>query len=95
MKPEFELFDRREFFGVVSKAAMLLGLAAGTRANAQEKGTANPFAYDLSRFQKTDPKLITYDEVARWPIPRKEARRLAIGPVKLGAALHALVAAEQ
>jgi len=27
MKPEFELFDRREFFGVVTKAAVLLGLA--------------------------------------------------------------------
>jgi hypothetical protein len=80
MKPEFELFDRREFFGVVTKAAALLGLASGAKANAQEKGTANPFAYDISRFQKTDPKLITYDEVTHWSIPRKEARRLAIGP---------------
>ena len=42
--------------------------------------TANPFAYDISRFQKTDPKLVTYEEVTRWPIPHKEARRIAIGP---------------
>jgi len=80
MKPEFELFDRREFFGVVSKAAALLGLAGGAKANPQEQGAANPFAYDISRFQKTDPKLITYEEVTRWPLPHKEARRLAIGP---------------
>ena len=80
MKPEFELFDRREFFGVVTKTAAILGLASAAEANAQDKGTANPFAYDISRFQKTDPKLIAYEEVTRWALPRKEARRLAIGP---------------
>ncbi|MGA3180871.1 MAG: hypothetical protein ABSF38_11045 [Verrucomicrobiota bacterium] len=80
MKPEFELVDRREFLGVVTKTAALLGLAGATGANAQDKGTTNPFAYDVSRFQKTDPKLIAYEEVTRWPAPRKQARRLAIGP---------------
>jgi hypothetical protein len=55
-------------------------LAAGAKADAQEQGTANPFAYDISRFQKTNPKIITYKEVTRWPLPRKEARRMAIGP---------------
>jgi hypothetical protein len=80
MKPEFELFDRRGFFGVVTKSAALIGLAVGAKAGEPEQGTPNPFAYDISRFQKTDPKLIAYEEVARWPIPRKEARRLAIGP---------------
>jgi hypothetical protein len=78
MKPEFELFDRREFFGVVTKAAALLGLAGG--AKAQGQGQSNPFAYDISRFQKTDPKLIAYQEVTRWAVPHKEARRLAMGP---------------
>ena len=53
---------------------------APRKAGAEGQGTANPFAYDVSRFQKTDPKLITYEEVARWPVPHKEARRLAIGP---------------
>jgi hypothetical protein len=80
MKPEFELFDRREFFGFVTKAAALLGLAASAKAGAQGQGTTNPFAYDISRFQKTDAKLISYEETARWPVPRKESRRLAIGP---------------
>jgi sugar lactone lactonase YvrE len=79
MKPELELFDRREFFGVVTKTAAILGLAGAARAGA-EVGTANPFAYDISRFQKTDPKLISHSETARWPVPRKESRRLAVGP---------------
>jgi hypothetical protein len=78
MKPEYELLDRREFFGFVTKAAALIGLAGGARARAQ--GTPNPFAYDISRFQKTDPKLVTYEEVTRWPVPYKQPRRLAIGP---------------
>jgi len=80
MKPEFELFDRREFFGVVTKTAAILGLAGAARASTEGAGTANPFAYDVSRFQKTDPKLIAYEEVTRWAAPHKEARRLAIGP---------------
>ena len=80
MRQEFELFDRREFFGVVTKTAALLGLAGAAQAGAGGQGTVNPFAYDVSRFQKTDPKLITYEEVTRWTVPHKEARRLAIGP---------------
>ena len=80
MNPEFELFDRREFFGIVTKTAAILGLAGGAKAAGEEQGKGNPFAYDISRFQKTDPKLITYDEVTRWPIPHKGARRLGIGP---------------
>ena len=80
MKPEFELFDRREFFSFVTKTAALIGLAGGVKGSARGEGTANPFAYDVSRFQKTDPKLVAYEEVTRWPLPRKEARRLAIGP---------------
>jgi hypothetical protein len=79
MKPELELLDRREFFRVVAKSAAILGLAASARAGAEGQGTTNPFAYDISRFQKTDPKLISHEEVARWPVPRKESRRLAIG----------------
>jgi hypothetical protein len=55
MKPEFELFDRREFFGVVTKTAAIIGLAGGTKGGAEGQGTANPFAYDISRFRKPIP----------------------------------------
>jgi hypothetical protein len=82
MKPEFELYDRREFFGVISKTAAILGLstAASKSTAATSPGTANPFAYDVSRHEKTDPALVAYEEVARWLSPRKEPRRIAIGP---------------
>jgi len=80
MKPELEPLNRREFFGVVAKSAAILGLTSAAEAKGAAQGTANPFAYDISRFQKTDPKLITYEQVTRWPIPHKDAKRLAIGP---------------
>jgi hypothetical protein len=83
MKPEFNLFNRREFVGFISKSAAILGVtvAGVARASAAASPEAsNPFAYDLSRLQKTDPKLVNYQEVARWSCPRKHARQLGIGP---------------
>jgi len=46
-------------------------------ANARD---ANPFPYDIGRLAKTDPKLIAYEETARFKCPRSEARRIACGP---------------
>jgi hypothetical protein len=82
MRPEFELYDRREFFGVVSKTAAILGLSTGAAktARAADSGTANPFAYDLRRLEKTDPALVAYQEVGRWRSTRKEPKRIAVGP---------------
>ena len=80
MKPEFELFNRREFFGVVTKTAAVLGLA-GRRGRARkdrERPTLLPTTFPVSR--RPIPNSSTYEEVARWPVPHKEARRLAIGP---------------
>ncbi len=74
MKPEFKQYNRRGFFGALSKAAVI-GLAA-SQAQAGEK--ANPFAYDLSRFQRTDPKLLSFVEAARWSCPHEDSRRLAV-----------------
>ena len=81
MKREFQLFDRREFFGAVTRTAAAFGVtAAVVRADAASPGGSNPFAYDLSRVQKTDPKLIAYEQVARWNCPRKDTRHISIGP---------------
>jgi hypothetical protein len=79
MKREFRLSSRREFFGQSAGALAALSAIASQRAQGAEKTTRNPFAYDISRLQKTDPKLITYEETARWKAPHPEARRLAIG----------------
>src|SRR6185503_15032368 len=80
MKREFQLASRREFFGQAAGAMTVLGAIASQRGQAAEKPASNPFAYDVSRLQKTDPKLIAYEEAGRWKAPHAEARRIAIGP---------------
>ncbi len=79
MKREFQLASRREFFGQTAGAMAILGAIASQRAGAAQNPSKNPFAYDVSHLQKTDPKLIAYEESARWKAPHPEAKRLAIG----------------
>ena len=80
MKREFQLGSRREFFGQAAGAAAILGTIASQRGQAAEKPAVNPFAYDVSRLQKTDPKLIAYEESSRWRAPHGDAKRISIGP---------------
>jgi hypothetical protein len=80
MKREFHLSTRREFFGQAAGAMGVLGTIASQRGQAAEKPATNPFAYDISRLQKTDPKLIAYEESARWKAPHAEAKRIALAP---------------
>ncbi len=80
MKREFQLSSRREFFGQTAGVIGILGTIASQRGRAAENTPANPFAYDVSRLQKTDPKFIAYEETARWKAPHAEAKRIAMGP---------------
>jgi len=80
MKREFELASRREFFGQTAGIMAVLGTIAAQRAQGAEQKATNPFAYDVSRLQKTDPKLIAYEETACWKAPHSEAKRIAAGP---------------
>ncbi len=80
MKKEFQLHDRREFLGNAIKGAALLTALSSVRAQAAERAAANPFAYDLSRLEKTDPKLISHEEVKRWKVSHADARRIALTP---------------
>lgn len=73
--------NRREFL----RAGGGLGLAglvasANPAARAAAPGRASPSAYDVSRFETTDPQLIGYVELRRFKAPRPDARRLAVGP---------------
>lgn len=77
MKPELELLDRREFFKAATKAA-IAGAALAAAPDSQANDRPNSYVYDLSRFQTTDPKLITFAEITRWPCPHRDSRRLAI-----------------
>ena len=78
MKKEFQLFDRREFLGNAIRGAALIAAMPTSQVAAVEKAAANPFAYDLSRLEKTDPKLISHEEIKRWRAPYSEAKRIAI-----------------
>jgi hypothetical protein len=81
MKKEFQLSDRREFLAdSLRSAALLAALASGRAQGAGKADASNPFAYDVSRLSKTDPKLIAYTEVARWKCPHADPRRLAVAP---------------
>jgi hypothetical protein len=80
MKREFELSTRREFFGSSARTLAVLTAIATQRLEASARDVSEPYVYDLSRYQKTDPKLISHEEVARWKSPRPEPRRLGLGP---------------
>ncbi len=63
-------------FGVKEARSGVSVRAASTKSASQE----NPYAYDVARYEKTDPRLVRYSESARFSSPLKPARRLAIGP---------------
>lgn len=79
MKREFALSSRRKFFRDAAGTMAILNVIANQRADAGETAPKNPFAYDVSRLQKTDSKLIAYEEKSRWKAPHAEAKRIAIG----------------
>jgi len=78
MKREFCLSSRREFLGHSTGALAALSAIATQRSQAAQKDSLNPFAYDISRLEKTDPNLIAYEEHAHWKAPHPEAKRMAI-----------------
>jgi len=66
--------------GVALGALALPALRPIRAADTRGRKDTNPFAYDVGRFEATDPKLVRYQEVARFRSPREKARRLAFGP---------------
>ena len=79
MKREFQLDSRREFFAQTAGAMAILGAIAAQRGGAAEPSKP-PSVDDDPRFRTTDPKLIGYEEAARWKAPHAEAKRIATGP---------------
>src|SRR5579871_1587045 len=73
--------SRREFLSSSVAAAGALGLTLAMRRDTSAaEPNSNPFAYDISRFAKTDPKLVLYEQVRVFSCPHGEARGLAAGP---------------
>ncbi len=82
MKRRFQLFDRREFLNAAGKMGVMLGLSGAleSKAGTTTPASNNPFAYDLSRVEKTDPGLVAYKPAAQWRVPRKGPKQMTIGP---------------
>lgn len=79
MKREFQLSSRREFFGQAAGTMAILGAIASQRADGAVAAAKNPFAYDVSHLQTTDPKLIAYEEKTRWKAAHADAKRITVG----------------
>ena len=77
--PKSAPVSRRQFVKDVAQGALVVGVGAYV-AQTAAAAERNPFAYDVSRFSQTDPKLIGWEEVSRRTCPVKAALRLAIGP---------------
>jgi hypothetical protein len=55
-------------------------LSASALANAKAAINSPTFTYDIDRFRDVDPKLIRYTRTFRFPVPKPEPRRIALGP---------------
>jgi hypothetical protein len=77
--------SRREFIGAGIRSAGLcgvsaLGLKSATPTLGAERSAASPFAYEVDRLSKIDPKLLHYEQVARIQGLGLEPKRIAVGP---------------
>ena len=81
-----QTITRRQFIKESAQDAGMLALAGIAVASsvplaraASSGKDANPFAYDVGRLRKTDPKLIHYEQVGHFRSPYPEPRRIAAG----------------
>jgi len=67
--------------GLAGYAAHRFAKRQGGRAS-REAALGEEFKYDVSRFQKSDPSLLRYEEAERWPVAEAagEPRNIAAGP---------------
>jgi hypothetical protein len=85
MQSDKPIISRRQFLEQSARGAGFLAagvaawrLSTGGAARAAEK-SANPFAYDVAQFSRTDPKLIRYEQASRFACPSSSPRRISIG----------------
>ena len=79
--------NRREFLKQGARNTGFVALGALGLAGAQQLGrageaskAANPFAYDISTWENTDPALVHDEETGRFRIGKPEPRRISFGP---------------
>jgi hypothetical protein len=69
-------FMRRSIFSAGMLPLASIGLSADGADSSKEP---NPFAYDVDRLTRTDPRLLSYEQVTRFRSPNSAPRRIAIG----------------
>ena len=86
MKDANRDITRRRFLQGTARGAGILAVSGSIAssiplARAASPGKeANPFALDVERLRKTDPKLIHYEQVGQFASPKPDPRRIATGP---------------
>ena len=87
MKSRNPAITRRHFIDRTARGAGILAVTGGPFAasirlarGASPGKDPNPFAYDVDRLRKTDPKLIHYEQVGHFTGPNPDPRRITIGP---------------
>jgi hypothetical protein len=87
MKSRNPAITRRHFIDRTARGAGILAVTGGSIAasirlarGASPGKDPNPFAYDVDRLRKTDPKLIHYEQVGHFAGPNPDPRRITIGP---------------
>jgi hypothetical protein len=81
MKDRTRDITRPRFLEGTARGAGILAVSTVSLARAASPGKdANPFALDVERLRKTDPKLIHYEQVGQFGSPNQNPRRIAIGP---------------
>lgn len=82
MNQPLRKLNRRQFLkeSASGTGAVMLGtVAVLTSAKSVDAAEpANAFAYDVERFSITDPKLIRYEQIAKFTCPGAEPRRIAV-----------------
>jgi hypothetical protein len=73
--------SRRRFMQF-AVGGIVLGTVGGAAWHLQRRGSSarleNPFSLDLSRFYEIDPALVHFRSVRQFPVPRPDARRVAL-----------------
>jgi hypothetical protein len=87
MKREDRNITRRDFLkeatggtGILVLGSSAFAASVGLARAASVGKDTNPFAYDVERLRKTDPKLIHYEQVGHFVCPNHLPRRIVIGP---------------
>jgi len=87
MKSRKQPITRRQFIKAGAHDAGLLLVGSATLAASAQLGfgarlgkDVNPFAYDVGRLRKTDPKFVHYEQIGQFRSPYPEPRRITAGP---------------